>query len=262
MPDIPQLLDDLRAEHEALDAVVASIEPGEWDTPTPAPGWSVRDQISHLTFFDEEATLAATDAEAFNERLMSAAADIDGYMNGPLEKARAMEPGEVLEWWRSARNAMLDAFKTVDPAARIPWYGPPMGLASFMSARLMETWAHGQDIIDALGTKREPTERLRHIAFLGVRARRNSYSAHGKEMPEGDVRVELLGPGGDLWTFGESDENVVTGSAESFCLVVTQRRHPADTDIQTKGPIAEEWISIAQAFAGPPGEGRRPGQFA
>jgi uncharacterized protein (TIGR03084 family) len=262
MPDLEKLAEDLSAEHEDLDAVVASIAAGEWDAPTPAPGWSVRDQISHLTFFDEEATLAATDAEAFNERLMGAAADIDAYMNGPLDKARAMEPSEVLEWWRAARSAMLDAFKTVDPAARIPWYGPPMGLASFMSARLMETWAHGQDVVDALGAKREPTDRLRHIAFLGVRARRNSYSARGMEMPAGDVRVELRGPGQDLWTFGESDDDVVTGSAESFCLVVTQRRHPADTDIQTRGPLAEEWISIAQAFAGPPGEGRRPGQFA
>jgi uncharacterized protein (TIGR03084 family) len=262
MPDIPQLIEELRAEHSELDATVASIEPGEWDMPTPAPGWTVRDQISHLTFFDEEATLAASDAEAFNERLMTAAADIDGYMNGCLEKGRGMEPSEVIEWWRGAREAMLAAFAEADPTARVPWYGPPMGLASFITARLMETWAHGQDVIDALGMKREPTERLRHIAFLGVRARRNSYVAHGMEMPAEDVRVELTGPNHDLWAFGESGDNVVRGSAEGFCLVVTQRRHPDDTDIETTGPLAEEWISIAQAFAGPPGEGRKPGQFA
>jgi uncharacterized protein (TIGR03084 family) len=157
---------------------------------------------------------------------------------------------------------MLNALATVDPTTRIPWYGPPMGLASFISARLMETWAHGQDVIDALGAKREPTDRLRHIAFLGVRARRNSYEAHGLEMPESDVRVELTAPNGELWTFGDATEDVVRGSAEDFCLLVTQRRHPSDTDVGTKGPLAEEWMSIAQAFAGPPGEGRRPGQFA
>jgi uncharacterized protein (TIGR03084 family) len=261
MPDLVQLADDLRAEHAELDAFVSSILPGEWDTPTPAVGWSVRDQVSHLSFFDEEATLAATDPEAFNERLMTAAADIDGYMNGPLAKGRAITPEEMLEWWRGSRASMLEAFAGVDPAARIPWYGPPMGLASFISARLMETWAHGQDVIDALGAKREPTERLRHVAFLGVRARRNSYAAHGMEMPEGEVRVELHGSDGDVWTFGDASENVVRGSAEGFCLLVTQRRHPADTDVETQGPLAAEWMSIAQAFAGPPGEGRRPGQF-
>ena len=104
MPDIQQLINDLSAEHEELDATLSSIEPEEWGTPTPAPGWSVRDQISHLTFFDEEATSAATDGEAFNARLMGAVADLEGYMNGPLEKGRAMEFGELLEWWRSSRQ--------------------------------------------------------------------------------------------------------------------------------------------------------------
>jgi uncharacterized protein (TIGR03084 family) len=262
MPDLSRLADDLRSEHAELDAFVASLEPQEWDTQTPAPGWSVRDQISHLTFFDEEAALAATDAEAFNERLLGAASDIDAYMNGPLEKGRALAPPELLEWWRDSREGMLKAFENVDPSARLPWYGPPMSLASFMTARLMETWAHGQDVIDAFGATREPTDRLRHIAFLGVRARRNSYVAHGMEMPPGDVHVELRGPNQDIWAFGDSTENIVRGSAQSFCLVVTQRRHPDDTDIETIGPLAAEWMSIAQAFAGPPGEGRRAGQFA
>jgi uncharacterized protein (TIGR03084 family) len=261
MADIDGIRRDLRAEHDALDDVVAGLDESGWDTATPAPGWSVRDQISHLTFFDEEATLAASDPDAFLVRLTEAANDIDGYMNGCLEKGRAMRPAEVLEWWRGSRGRMLDVFGDVDPSVRVPWYGPPMSLASFITARLMETWAHGQDVVDAVGIEREATERMRHIVFIGVRARQNSYVAHGMEMPAGDVRVELKSPDGDTWSFGSSDEDVVTGSAEDFCLVVTQRRHPEDTDLVVTGPLAEEWISIAQAFAGPPGEGRKPGQF-
>jgi uncharacterized protein (TIGR03084 family) len=165
-----------------------------------------------------------------------------------------------MTWWRKARSDMLEVFAHVDPDVRIPWYGPWMKPASFISARLMETWAHGQDVADALGVEREPTDRLKHIAFLGFRARPFSYATRGMPEPEGTVRLELRGPRGDTWSWGDG-EDIVSGDALDFCLVVTQRRHPADTDLVTKGPLADEWISIAQSFAGPPGSGRQPGQF-
>ena len=137
-----------------------------------------------------------------------------------------------------------------------------MGAVSFASARLMETWAHGQDIVDALGVQRPATERLRHIAHIGVRARPFSYRIHDREPPVDDVRVELISPAGALWTWGEAGAGQrVGGTAMDFCLVVTQRRHLADTDLRLEGPVAEDWMRIAQAFAGPPGAGRKPGQF-
>ncbi len=156
---------------------------------------------------------------------------------------------------------MLDGFRVLDPSARIPWFGPPMSPASFISARLMETWAHGQDVVDTLGAQRTPTDRLKHVAHLGVRARGYSYSAHGKTLPDEPVAVELTSPGGETWTWDEGAPARVEGSALGFCLVVTQRRHIEDTNLRVTGAAAEEWMSIAQAFAGPPGEGRRPAQF-
>jgi uncharacterized protein (TIGR03084 family) len=126
----------------------------------------------------------------------------------------------------------------------------------------METWAHGQDVADTLDVRRVPTGRLRHVAFLGVRALPNSYRARGLAVPAEPVRVELDGPEGDTWVYGpDGAADVVRGPALDFCLVVTRRRHPADTDLETAGPVAAEWLSIAQAFAGPPGQGRRPGEF-
>jgi uncharacterized protein (TIGR03084 family) len=161
-----------------------------------------------------------------------------------------------------ARAGFIDAVRTLDPGTRVPWYGPDMTLASSVTARLMETWAHGQDVADALGVSRVPTNRLRHVAFLGARAFANSYRARGLPVPETAVRIELVGPDGDRWDYGPDDAaDVVRGPALDFCLVVTQRRHPADTDLESGGPVAVEWLSIAQAFAGPPGQGRRPGQF-
>ena len=262
MVDIDRLCTDLYDEHADLDTVVVGLSPELWDTPTPAVPWTVRDQISHLAFFDEHATLAVAEPQRFEANLATIATDIQGFIDAPIEMGRALPESEVLGWWRGARTAMLRAFWDADTSVRVPWFGPPMSFASFVSARLMETWAHGQDVVDALGAERAPTSRLEHVCHLGVRARRNSYAARGLEFPGGDVRVVLNAPDGSEWSWGESDTDEVTGPALDFCLVVTQRRHPADTDLSVRGPLAEEWISIAQAFAGPPGPGRTPGQFS
>jgi uncharacterized protein (TIGR03084 family) len=138
-----------------------------------------------------------------------------------------------------------------------------MSVASSITARIMETWAHGQDVADALGALRAPTDRLRHVAFIGARTLANSYQARGLPVPEVPVRVELGAPSGEAWIFGPDDAaDVVRGPALDFCLAVTQRRHIDDLDIEAEGPVATEWLSIAQAFAGPPGSGRAPGQFS
>jgi uncharacterized protein (TIGR03084 family) len=261
MADLVEIIADLATEHRELDRIIAALEPASWLQATPAEGWDIRDQVGHLAFFDEQATIAASDPDAFSAGLNDIIGDVDGFVNRPLERTRAMEPTAVLGWWRTARATMLGSFEHLDPKSRIPWYGPAMSPASFVTARLMETWAHGQDVVDALTIEREPTDRLRHVAHIGVRARPNSYAARGLPVPEGVMRVDLRGPNGDIWSWGEHGDNRISGDALDFCLVVTQRRHIADTDLLVEGPLAAEWMDIAQAFAGPPGSGRRPGQF-
>ncbi|RIK09567.1 MAG: TIGR03084 family protein [Acidobacteria bacterium] len=256
MADLNQILDDLAAEHAALDSVVAELTAEQWDLMTLAEGWSIKDQISHIAFFDERAAEAASDASAFMAGVAEAAADPGAYMEGALGRDRE---GPPLDWWREARTQMIEVFRPMDVKARIPWYGPPMSTASFATARLMETWAHGQDVIDALGVSREPTDRLRHIAHLGVRTRNFSFVNRGLPEPEGDVRVELLAPSGEVWVWGaEQDASRIAGTALDFCLVVAQRRHIDDTDLVVEGDAAGEWMRVAQAFAGPPGAGREP----
>jgi uncharacterized protein (TIGR03084 family) len=138
-----------------------------------------------------------------------------------------------------------------------------MSAVSSITARIMETWAHGQDVADALDVERVPTDRLRHVAFIGARALPNSYQARGLSVPTTPVVVELQAPSGETWTFGPEDAtDRVRGPALDFCLAVTQRRHLHDLDLDLDGAVAREWLSIAQAFAGPPGPGRKPGQFA
>lgn len=260
--DLAELLSDLRAEHGSLDELVAAMGEGDWATPTPAEGWTVQDQIGHLAFFDEAATLALADPERFAvmaEAALSALSTGGDPMAEHLARGRAMTGAEMLEWWRDARAALVDAAARLAPGVRVPWFGPPMSPMSFVSARLMETWAHGQDVADALGEWRRPSARLRHIAHLGVRARPFSYVVRGLVVPDGAVRVDLVGPSGERWRWDEDAvDDMVEGSALDFCLVVTQRRHLDDTELVVEGARASEWMGIAQAFAGPPGPGRPP----
>ena len=253
---------DLAAEHVALDEVVAGLDDATWSTHTPAEGWNVTDQIGHLTFFDERAVLSITDEDGFSAELVDAAGDIDAYMRGHLRVARGSSPDHVLTHWRTVREQLLKALTPLDPATRLAWYGPDMSARSFATARLMETWAHGQDVVDALGAHREPTDRLRHIAFLGVRTIGWSFGLNGLAAPDDSVRVDLASPSGERWTWNdEASDNLVRGEAEEFCLVVTQRRHVTDTGLEITGAVAHRWMDIAQAFAGPPGPGRSPGMF-
>jgi uncharacterized protein (TIGR03084 family) len=247
-----QLVDDLREEHESLDDVVARIAEPQWHFATPSPGWSVVDQIAHLTYFDEAAANALIDPERFRaERdVLVAHAFDEGVDEFTLAPLRALTALQLLERWRAARHLLVDAAGTLAEDARVEWFGPSMGAKSFLSARLMETWAHGTDVVDALGANRPPSERLIHVARLGYSTRRWSYQVRGETMPEGDVRLELLSPAGETWVWGpNSADDTVTGSAEEFCLVVTQRRHVEDTKL-VAGVLGSQWLHQAQAFAG------------
>jgi conserved hypothetical protein TIGR03084 len=255
--DLTVLADDLRAETAELMRLIEPLDAAGWATPTPAPGWRVQEQIAHLAYFDEAAATAATDAEQFQRELLEALQDPDGLTERVSRRSRQMEPAAVLAWFRTARAAMLDTFLALDPSTRVPWYGPPMSIPSSLTARIMETWAHGQDVADALGVVRTPTGALRQVAHIGVRTFANSFTTRGLEVPAVEVFVELTAPDGAVWTWGEpASAERVRGSALDFALVVTQRRHVDDTDLEITGPIATQWMSIAQAFAGPAGEGR------
>jgi uncharacterized protein (TIGR03084 family) len=257
--DLAGLTADLAAESADLVAVVAPLSEQQWSAGTPAPGWTVKDQLTHLAYFDEAATTAATDPDRF---VAETGALLAGGLDFPdriAARHRALSGAEVLAWFERARAAYLETFAGLPPEAKLPWYGPPMSAASAVTARLMETWAHGQDVADALGVVRPPTDRLRHVAHLAVRALPFSYAVHGRPAPTEPVRVELTAPGGELWTWGPpGTPDVVRGTALDFCLLVTQRRHRDDLELHVGGPVAAEWLSIAQAFAGPPGTGRTP----
>lgn len=257
------LVADLDAEYVSLVEVLGALDEAGWRLDTPAPGWTVQDQVSHLAHFDEVTRLAVAEPGRF-VALREGMDDLQTYVDhiGPANHHRD-GPG-MLAWWARDHAALSAAFLAADPTLRVPWFGPSMSLASKVTARIMETWAHGQDVVDAVGVTREPTDRLRHVARIGVLAFANSFVARGLETPTAPVRVELVAPdGSEAWSYGPpAATDSVSGDALDFCLAVTQRRHVADTGLVVSGPAASAWMAIAQAYAGPPGAGRVPGQFA
>jgi uncharacterized protein (TIGR03084 family) len=254
---LDSIIADLRAESDELDALVAPLPPDRWATPTPAAGWTVAHQIGHLLWTDRVALSAVTDAAQFAELLNAAAADPTGFVDAGADEVAATAPPELLAGWRSARRRLHDVLLTVPEGRKLPWFGPPMSPASMATARLMETWAHGLDVADALGVRRPATTRLRSVAHIGVRTRDYAFVVNGLTPPPDPFYVELRAPGGGSWSWGPPDAaQRVTGSAEDFCALVTQRRPLHSLDITARGDEAQRWLGIAQAFAGPPGPGR------
>jgi uncharacterized protein (TIGR03084 family) len=251
---LDSVLTDLLAESADLDDRVAGLDAAGWRLPTPAVGWTIAHQIAHLAWTDQAALLAIRDPEEFARHTAELWNAEASPVDAAAEEGAVQPPAELLERWRTGRGRLREALLAIPPGGRIRWFGPPMSSASMATARLMETWAHGHDVADALGQTPEPTDRVRHVCHLGVRTRDFSYAMRDLTPPAEPFRVELTGPSGERWTWGPVDaEQSVAGDGYGFALLATRRRHRADVDVHAIGPDADQWLDIVQAFAGPPG---------
>jgi uncharacterized protein (TIGR03084 family) len=261
MADLERMIADMEAEGQELDGLVARLPDEEWSRPTPAAGWTIGHQIGHLAWTDEMSLIAVTRPGDFGdviERVLTGSESGSvPYVDDVAAELAALGPAALLSRWRDGRTRLAEALAGVPKGTRLPWFGVEMSAPSMATARIMETWAHGQDVADTLGVEREPTARLRHVAHIGIGARAYSYVVNGREVPTTPIRVELVAPDGATWTWGPEDAaDRVVAPALDFCLVVTQRRHIGNTAVRVSGPVATEWMSFAQAYAGPAGPGR------
>jgi len=255
--------DDLTADGNDVEALVLGLSDAEWSTPTPAPGWTVKHQIAHLAFVSRLAALAAREPDTFAAHVADAKRNFQGAVEAALPPYLELSPDELVDRWRQERTAAAEALAAVEPTATVPWLVTPLPPSVLAAAGMMELFGHGQDIADALGRTRRLTDRIGHLAWFGVRTRDFGYHAHGLTPPQEEFRVELTGPSGVVWEFGPADATErVTGPAADFALLVSRRRHRADLALIAKGAEADRWLDVAQAYRGPAGAGRRPGQFA
>ena len=253
------VLADLAAEGDRLEALVAPLDVQGWRTPTPAAGWDVAHQVVHLAWTDEAAVAAATDKEAWDALVLAALANPEGFADDEAARGAAAAPADILARWRTSRERLAAVLREVPDGTKLPWYGPPMSPTSMATARFMETWAHARDVADALGATPPADDSVRHVVHIGVRTRDFSFGSRGMDAPDEEFRVSLTLPGGDVVAYGPPDAaQTVTGSAYDFALLVTQRVHRDDTDLEAVGEDANAWLDVAQAFAGPSGDGRAP----
>ncbi len=263
MTQQPDPIGALTAECDELDELLAGLDEAQWQLPTPAPGWTIRHQVAHLAATFRMAGLSAADPDAFialMERLdrnftVNVANALGEYLSDP--------PEVLFGRWQAERSTAVKALAAVPGDQLVPWLVNPLPPAILTMAGMMEAFAHGQDIADALGVRRTRSDRIRFLVSFAVRTWDFGYLARNEARPNVEFRFELTAPSGAAWQFGpENSTQRISGPAEDFCLLVTRRRHRDDLALTATGAEAEHWLDIAQAYRGPAGEGRRPGQFS
>ena len=259
------VLTDLAREGDWLESIVGDLADDDWRRPTPADGWDVATTIAHLAWTDEVAVLAARadsgeeGKAAWDAVVLEAIGDPEGFVDAQALAGGKASPEELLARWRHARQELAHVLSDVPSGTRMPWFGPPMSATSMATARFMETWAHALDVAETLDAPVEPHDRVRHVVHIGVRTRNFAYANRGETPPAEEFSVVLTSPSGETWSYGPDDATQrITGSAWDFARLVTQRAHRDDLDVHADGPDADHWLDIAQAFAGPSGEGRAP----
>lgn len=254
---------DLMAEGEVIDEIVAGLDASQWDSPTPAPTWTIKHQVAHMSSIARIAGQAASDPDMFTRVTAGADKNFDGAVQALLTPYLDASPADLLARWRTEREAATKALAALPPDQIVPWVARPIPAGVLACAGIMELFAHGQDIADAAGARRQYTDRIGHLAWFATRNRDFGYQVRGETPPDEEFRFELTAPSGARWEFGPADAaNRVTGPAVDFCLLVTRRRNRADLALQATGQHADHWMDIAQAYRGSPGLGRARGQFA
>lgn len=263
MSDPTDVYADLKTEGDLLDEIVAGFDAAQWNLATPAPGWTVKHQIAHISSTARIAGISASDPELFAKVTAGAEKDFDAAVDALLKPYMALSTADLVDRWRSERDTAVKALSALPPSQMVPWVARQIPAGALAAAGLMELFAHGQDIADAIGITREHTDRIGHLTWFGTRNRDFGYLVRGLTPPQEEFRFELTAPSGIVWEFGPADaENRVTGPAVDFCMLITRRRNRADLAVKATGAEAEKWLDIAQAYRGSPGAGRQPGQFA
>jgi len=257
-----QVVVDFRDEVDELHGFLQTLKAEQWERETGFMEWTPWDVVAHLHYFDVVSMASLEGEEAFAPEKQTI---IDGVVAGRTNKQIAGERfgklgvAELLSEWHTTAHALAKTLGESDPKRRLPWFGPDMGVPMFTTARYMEVWAHGQEIYDLVGVTRRDTDRIKNIATIGIKTFGWTFVNRSQEVPGPPPYVRLVAPSGEIWEWNEPSDDSVRGSAVDFCHVVTQGRNVEDTAIEATGPVAKQWMAIAQCFAGGPVDPPKPG---
>jgi enediyne biosynthesis protein E11 len=247
---------------EDVDRLLAPLAAEDWTRPTPAPEWTIAHQVAHLAATFRLAGLAAADPDAFIALAATFGPDFNANVRAAMAQYLAQSPDKLLARFREERAITEKALAAVPEGKIVPWLVRPIPAPVLAAAGMTELFGHGQDIADALGVTRKHTDAVRYLVEFAVRVWDFGYQARGLEVPEIEFGFDLVAPSGTVWHLGPADaEQRISGPAVDLCLLTTRRRHRADLALTAEGAEADRWLDLAQAYRGPAGEGRAPGQF-
>jgi uncharacterized protein (TIGR03084 family) len=242
-----EVFDDLEAEDDQLEAVLAALGDDEWAASSGAPGWKVVDVVVHLAQTDE--AVVQTTAGGSLSRLWGQGRP--GSLDAAMEQAVRAEPAPAalaFDRWRRARRAALMALRRADPNQPVGWVARPLKPRVLATTRLAEHWTHGLDITGPLRISFPDSERLRHVAWLAHRSLPYAWSLAGAQAR--DVFCELSGPSGETWTYGPPDAaSAISGPAGEFCRVAAQRLSPEATQLTVRGPYGRQALGVLRTYA-------------
>jgi len=257
---------DFRAEVDELHGFLATLGEPDWSRPTTFQRWTPWDVVAHLHYYDRVSLASLSDVAEFTAARDALIRQLArGVTNAEIarEQLGELAPGALLARWHEAARELAAQLGACDAKRRLPWFGPDMGVRMFTTARLMETWAHGQEVYDLMRIERVHSDRICHIATIGVKTFAWTFANRGLDVPGPPPYVRLVAPSGAIWEWNEpSTTSRILGSAVSFCRTVTQVRNVADTSLEVEGDVARRWMAIAQCFAGGPVDPPKPGARA
>jgi uncharacterized protein (TIGR03084 family) len=240
------ILDDLTAEQDRLEDILAGLDEAQWTAPSGAAGWTVADVVLHLAQSEEGVVAsvagAGVDIRPDQDHSVDEAMDL-------LVRAQRTAPEEVFRRWREARRASVEALRRAAPGRPLTWVETPLQPATLATTRLAEHWAHGLDITGPLGIDFPDTDRLRNVAWLAHRTLPYALALTAEQAHP--VSCELTAPDGmEVWHFGPADaDSTISGPAGAFCRVAAQRLDPADSGLHTTGPYGARALAVLRTYA-------------
>jgi uncharacterized protein (TIGR03084 family) len=243
-------LTDLAAEQHALACLLDSLSTREWERPSAAAGWSVRDQVAHLADTEEVAADTLTGGPRSFARAVSRYRTAEDFTAAGCRRGRGRSPAELVGWWQTAAARTRGLLAGRAAAQRVAW-GYGLTVRAFSAGRLMEHWAHGLDISDALAIPAAETPRLRHVARLGLDSLRYALArAHVRWPADRSLRLELAGADGSPYVFGPREAtDVLRGPLVQWCRIAVQRsRGGGPAGLEPTGELAELALRHARAY--------------
>ncbi len=142
-----------RLEHvwDSLAAVCGELTQHEWACTTDCPGWTVKDQLAHVT--GTESWLAGWSEPEIGHRPDHVHNDLGAFNEAWIQHFRDTSTDVLLAQFADVSAARLKALRAMsDEQLQVPTTSPVGTVAyhQFMAIRVMDCWVHEQDIRNAV----------------------------------------------------------------------------------------------------------------